>query len=137
MITYHIKRGSPVVLDEEAEIFITQIISQIVREKGYIVHAYNICRDHVHMIIECRADEIANIVRLLKGKSSQKYKGHLNIRADEKFHLWTQKYNKWMITTDIQFYNTVKYIIHNRQKHKLLRNAELESLIDGIAFTRL
>ncbi len=70
MIDYHVQKQQGIHLDEKAETKITKIISSIVHEKRFKVYAYNICRDHVHMLIECKDNEISNIVRQIKGKSS-------------------------------------------------------------------
>jgi len=160
MVKYSIIPGEPVLLDEQAEIFITKIISEIVLsanlhytiEQGAVapcvkdipcsgntpgqentpcckVYAYNICKDHVHMLIECSRIDIANTIRLLKGKSAQRYKEFLGIDAGKEFHLWAQKYNKWLIQSEDQFRNTVSYIIWNRHKHGLIENKGLQPLV--------
>ena len=81
--------------------------------------AYNICNDHVHMLLVCEEDKLDNTVRKLKGKCAQKFKEFRSIPKDETFHLWAQKYNKTPITSDEQLYATIKYINNNRQKHEL------------------
>ncbi len=69
----------PLVLNIKQEIEITSYISKIVNEDGLKITAYNICADHIHLILF--SDEIKrdNIVRKLKGKSTQLYKENRNI----------------------------------------------------------
>ena len=138
MIEYHITPGEPVLLDELAEEYITKIIAEIVLSGAtkkeatapcYCIYAYNICRDHVHMIIGCQRENIFDIIRLLKGKSAQRYKEYLGIDARREFHLWAQKYNKWLIKSEEQFRNTISYVIWNRHKHGLTQNKGLQPLV--------
>ena len=107
--------------NEDTEIIITSIIA----EKHYTVYAYNICRDHIHLLIKCDAKELANAVRTIKGKTAQLYKESLKIPADQVFHLWGQKYNKWRIDSKAQFNNTIEYIKKNRRKHGIAENKDL------------
>ncbi len=130
MIKYGIWPGEPVLLDSESELFITITIARIVNHKGYRVHAYNICRDHVHLIIECAEKELPGIIRLLKGKSAQRYKEYCGFtRGGNPFHLWTQKYGRENITSDEHYYNAVHYVVNNREKHGLPDNEGLRMVI--------
>ena len=119
----------PTWLGEEQEFEITEYIAQIVHEDRLRVLAYNICGDHIHIIIACPGKEKSNIVRKLKGKTTQRYKQHHNI--GEEFHLWAQKYSWKLIENDHQMNNTVNYIHYNRKKHGLSENRKLESVIAG------
>jgi len=150
MIEYKIKKGPGLWLEEKDEIKIAGFIRDIVKEDDLRVLAFNICGDHVHMFLVCTPDEVANIVRKLKGKSAQKYKDYLKIGKEEKFHLWAQKFSKTIIrpsregkslygnnglqpivAEDIRshFHNTIEYIRKNREKHNLPSNKGLQPLV--------
>ena len=135
MIDYHIKKEMGILLDEKSEMKITEIIAGIVREKNYTVYAYNICRDHVHMLIECEENKVSNMVRQIKGKSSQLYKEYLGKATHDPFHLWAQKFNKWLVQSDEQLRYTVAYILHNREKHGLPENKGLQPLVLSLLST--
>ena len=69
-------------MDENDEIEITKYISEIVQEDMskqngndplYKILAYNICRDHIHMILQCTESERDDIVQKFKSVSSRKY----------------------------------------------------------------
>jgi REP element-mobilizing transposase RayT len=135
MIDYHVKKETGIRLDEKAEIKITEIIAGIIREKNYRVYAYNICRDHVHLLIECEDNAVGNVVRQIKGKSSQLYKDYLGKTAPESFHLWAQKFNKWLVQSDDQLRHAMEYILHNREKHKLPENKGLQPLVQQFLST--
>ena len=94
-------------LDEKSEIKITEIIAAIICERNYRVYAYNICQDHIHMLIRCEDNAVSNMVRLIKGKSAQLYKEYLGKPAQDPFHLWAQKFNKWLVQSDEQLRHTV------------------------------
>ncbi len=119
MIDYKVKKGDAVWLDEKAELKITEIIKNIVIENNINVLNYNICGDHIHILLVCEKEELSNIVRILKGKSSQKYKEFLQIPKEEKFTLWAQKYNISYIETDKKLNAVIEYISNNRIKHNL------------------
>ena len=131
MIDYNVEKEQGVRLNDKAEIKITEIINSIVWEKKFTVYAYNICRDHVHMLIECEENESSKVVRQIKGKSSQLYKAYLGKQAQDSFHLWAQKFNKWLVQSEDQLRSVVIYIVHNRVKHGLPENKGLQPLVLG------
>jgi REP element-mobilizing transposase RayT len=135
MIDYHVKKETGIRLDEKAEVKITEIIGGIIRDKNYAVYAYNICLDHVHMLIECEDNTVSNVVRQIKGKSAQLYKEYLGQNMSDSFHLWGQKFNKWLITSDDEFCRTMEYIVHNRRKHGLSENKGLQPLAQQFLLT--
>ncbi|MBN2411711.1 transposase [candidate division KSB1 bacterium] len=128
MITYQVKRQSPLILDTDDEREITSIIAQIVNEDNLQILAYNICKDHIHLILLCHEEEISNIVRKLKGKSTQLYKQRHNIQ--EIFHLWAQKFSCTVIEDEEQLVNSIEYVKYNRLKHALTDDKKLKQLIE-------
>jgi len=118
--------------DPDAEVLITKIIAEIVIEKKYNVQVYNVCRDHIHMLLQCQQSKLSNIIRLLKGKSSQRFKEFLKIPASVKFHLWAQKFNSWLITSPRQYHNTKVYIERNREKHGYAENLVLLQIVKSM-----
>ncbi|MBU0517471.1 transposase [bacterium] len=120
----------PVWLEEWQEIEITEYIVQIAEEDKLHVLAYNICGDHIHIIIACTETERSNIVRKLKGRTTQYYKKRHNI--DEKLHLWAQKYSWTLIEDEDQLNKAIYYIKNNRLKHGLPENKKLQPLVTRI-----
>jgi len=125
MVKFKAVRGEPVILDEVAECFVTEIISEIVCEYKYKIFAYNICRDHIHLILKSPEERIPETVKTIKSLSALRYKEKTDIPGDGPFRFWAQKYNKWRIESAEQLKNTVQYIIYNRMKHKLPENRGL------------
>ncbi len=72
MKLYNKKRPQySVMLDGQQEIEVTKYICEIVTEDKLNIMSYNICSDHVHLILACKKSHRDNIVRKLKGKSTQ------------------------------------------------------------------
>ena len=79
MFDHHVKTGEPVWLDKEDEIIITKTIAEIVKkskstEKGASsveIVEYNICGDHMHLLIVCEAEELPKIVGKIKSMTAR------------------------------------------------------------------
>ena len=125
MEIYNVKPWSNgIFLDNNQEYEITKILWKIIREIHLKVYAYNICNDHIHILFQCKKDDLDLIIRRLKWKSTKLYKDLHNI--EDRIHLWGQKFNKTIIENKIQFFNTINYIKNNRKKHNLENNKLLE-----------
>lgn len=122
------KNLKPLLLSIQQEIEVSKYISEIVRNNKIKIIIFNICSHHVHLLLFCKDNERDNIVRKLKGKSTQMFKEKNCISGE--FHLWAQKYNYWTILTDEQIARTYEYIKYNRMKHSLEESKELEDVIE-------
>ena len=112
----------------EQEIVITNIFLKIAEENNVIfrVLAYNICKDHVHLLICCEDNNLTNIVRILKGKSARLFNEYSKINNRQ---IWGQKYSSRIVKDEEQLENNVNYVVNNRYKHHLQENKELEAII--------
>ncbi len=130
-------------LEANDEILITETIASIVKEDGLNVMAYNICGDHIHLLLVCEEEDITRIVGKIKAITSKEYntnkgittRGHVPLSKEEKKtynSLWTQKFGCKEIKSEDQLWNTVEYIKTNRQKHELPSNKKLQHLADKI-----
>ncbi len=142
MIELNIKKGEPFYLDLQQEINLTKIIGDIINEKKYHCVAYNICKDHVHLVIVCRPNELSSIVKTIKGKSSFMFQSNGFKPIGEP--LWSQKFffanlDVWELSTvskragycmdDDYIHRAMSYIKTNRQKHQLPESKELNKEI--------
>ncbi|MCL2510888.1 MAG: N-6 DNA methylase [Bacteroidales bacterium] len=57
--------------DEDDELVITKTVSEIVKEDNLNVLAYNICRDHLHIVLVCEAEELDKIVGKIKSMTAR------------------------------------------------------------------
>ncbi len=130
MMTYKVKSGEPLQLDDELELEVTGYIAQIVKENNLQVLAYNICKDHIHRILVCESSDLNTTVGKLKGKSGFLFKKSRNIT--DTFHLWGQKFHTEEIKSEIQLGKTMNYIRFNREKHGLTVNKGIYPLATGM-----
>ena len=79
MMDLEILKGLPIELVLEEEIELTRIIGEIIQEKGYHCLEYNICKDHVHLVLVCEAEELTGIVQAIKSISSRLIKPFLSM----------------------------------------------------------
>lgn len=128
MIEYKVKKGEPIILDENMEIELTKYILETAKEKNITIFAYNICKDHVHILLSCIESELSNIICSLKSKSTFLYKKNNSIT--ESIKIWAQKYNCSYIETEEKFYSCINYIKNNRNKHLLPKNHLLDKHIE-------
>nr|WP_321357932.1 N-6 DNA methylase [uncultured Draconibacterium sp.] len=161
-----IEPGEAVWLDGEKEVMVTQAILEIVNEDNLNVLAYNICGDHMHMMLVCEKEELNDIVAKVKGRSSYMLNREMGKHPSPNGNkpgtmvpnrgvnpsgqkekprryadgtispTWTRKFNTSFITSDEKFENTITYIKNNRNKHQLPENKELQKLIAEMICTR-
>ncbi|PQV49541.1 transposase IS200 family protein [Jejuia pallidilutea] len=138
----------------EDDLLITQTIADIVKEDALNLLAYNICADHIHLLIACDIEEIPSIMQKIKAitaKEVNKTREHVPITREhaplanaplanaplenkKRKPLWSQKYSTPKeVTTQEQLDNTLRYIQNNRQKHELPPHSNtLQTIIDSM-----
>jgi REP element-mobilizing transposase RayT len=125
-------------MDDEDELFVTKTIVEIVKEDKLNVLAYNICCDHLHILLVCEDEELDKIVGKIKGRTARAFNIHKGINplvkkeGKRSIPLWTQKFGRKEITDDKQLYNTIEYIQNNRIKHELPNNKGIHPLVEKI-----
>jgi REP element-mobilizing transposase RayT len=123
-----IKRGEPVRLMTNEEILFTKLFGGIVAKYGLRLIAYNICCDHIHLVIESEESLIEQTVQMLKSTSAIEF----NRQSKKKYRpFWAQKFNKRDIESEEQLINVIEYVNNNRLKHSLEKDEELERIIAG------
>jgi REP element-mobilizing transposase RayT len=148
MKKYNVRKGPALRLVLEEEIALTRIFGKIIQESGFRCIAYNICVDHVHLILVCSPEKLTAQVQKIKSVSSKEFH-RLNIPMGHdplkhKGHLWSQKFYRatldvWELNTitsrpgfiyrDSYLQNAINYIRTNRYKHELIISEELELAI--------
>ena len=158
MIKYNIQRGVPVELTLDIEIMLTKIISLIIKENGFKILAYNICKDHIHIMPVCEYEELPKMIQKIKSVSSKLFRRQIDgnsVNLDHTGtigiqHLWSQKFyrgmlDEWELSTysnrpgliykSSHLRNAIDYIRSNRAKHGLQLSDELEKLISEFVTT--
>jgi len=138
----------PIELTLQDEIEITKYIAEIVKQDALKIIAYNICCDHIHLIIVCEEKKIKSIIQKLKAVSSRKYniahnktrplsnkdkyKIKKGVRGKTQNHLWAKGFSFAIVESDKKLENVLQYVNNNRIKHNLPRSNELNRVIDKI-----
>jgi len=144
MVEYKVKKGKAVLLDSEDEVFITEKISEIIKQDNLKVLAYNICKDHVHLVIVCTRKDLTQIVQKLKSVSSREFNDKTREQARAvgtrehaplSWALWAQKFNRKLLDGNDSLENAIDYVETNREKHGLPLNKELKSLVRNMLVT--
>lgn len=150
MIDYGVIKGDAIELNLNEEIELTKIIGNIISESKMKCIAYNICKDHVHLIVVCEGTELTSIIQKIKSISSKEFHrlkipmGHDPL--EHKNHLWSQRFYRanldvWELNTisnkpgyiykSSYLQNAIEYIKNNRVKHNLPQSKELEKTINS------
>ena len=132
MFDNFVKLGEAVWLSEKEEEIVTQTLAKIVETDKLNIPAYNICGDHMHLILVCEEAELSSIVQKIKSITARACniamgrtipREHAPLAEPERgtaqAHLWTQKFGNKEITSEEQLLNTIEYIRNNRIKHGL------------------
>ncbi len=141
MRKFAIRPQDIVYLSIEDEILLTQLFKETLRDQDVKCYAYNICKDHVHLIIDCYENHLNEVVRKIKGKTSFLF----NRAKSRSGPFWSQKFfvanlDDWQIGSlrvnsfeEKRSYlaNAISYIKSNRTKHGLTNSMELSELIQS------
>jgi REP element-mobilizing transposase RayT len=144
-------------MTKEEEELIATIVAEIVKEDKLNIAAFNLCWDHMHILLVCEEEEVPKIMQKIKAKTGRAVNifrgkaivadfctkgagsldgcGHTTPRGEKQNSFWTQKFGCKPITTDEQFWNTYNYIEKNKVKHDLPKNPKLEKIILGFVKT--
>lgn len=79
MFDYHIETGEAEWIDEQDEIIITQTVRDIVLTDKLNILEYNLCGDHMHLLLACTEEELSGIVGKIKSitaKNRNRAKGY-------------------------------------------------------------
>jgi REP element-mobilizing transposase RayT len=130
-------------MTKEEEELIASTVADIVREDKLNIAAFNLCWDHMHILLVCEEEEVQKIMHKIKGRTARacnmlRNKG-INpldvLHKDGSTPFWTQKYGCKPVTTEEHFWNTYNYIENNKVKHDLPKNPKLEKIIFGFVKT--
>lgn len=75
---YGIVPGKSAELSLPQEIQLANIFSEIVKNYHLEILAWNVCKDHVHLLLVCTEDELYHQVRMMKSISSKKLNEWMN-----------------------------------------------------------
>ena len=102
---------------------------------------FNVCRDHMHLVVVCDETELNEIVRKIKGRTAREVNINKGLKPlvkeknEKSIPLWTQKFGCKEIVDENQLSNTLAYVKNNRIKHNLPAhsNKGFKPLVESIA----
>lgn len=140
-------------LKRSEEELIAKTVEDLVNEFELSIPAFNLCWDHMHLVLCCTAEEVPVIMHKIKGRSARecnklRFSTGINPRGmdfprgrtvlkDKSTPFWSQKYYCKPITTELQLKNTINYIVNNKIKHGLPENKELEKIISRFTLKQI
>ena len=71
MFDNFVKLGKPVWLSAEEEEIVTSVVADIAKKDNLNILAYNICGDHMHLVLICEDEELASIVQKIESMSAR------------------------------------------------------------------
>ena len=66
-------KAQPICLESEDELLITETIAEIVEKDNLNILAYNICGDHMHLLLVCEEEDMPKIVQKIKSVTAKIY----------------------------------------------------------------
>jgi putative transposase len=107
--------------DRKKALFI-DVLRHYRREKKYLLHAFVMMPDHIHLLITPAADlPLEKCIQLIKGGYSFRVKKELQSNSD----VWTPGFNKDRVTNAKEYERFVSYIHMNPVKRGLVTAPEL------------
>ncbi|MEX2588593.1 MAG: transposase, partial [Chitinophagales bacterium] len=70
-------KAQPIWLEPEDELLVTNTVAEIIDEDGLNVMAYNICGDHMHLLLVCDEEEVSGIMQKIKGRTARMFNKRL------------------------------------------------------------
>ncbi len=134
-------------LTKEEERLIAQCVMELCDELNLRIAAFNLCLDHMHILLVCREHEVSKIMHRIKGRTAklcnefraqQRPKG-INptgsVLKDGSTPFWSRKFYFKPILSQDQYWNTLNYIENNKVKHNLPKHLEMELIIQQFVLT--
>ena len=128
-------------LTDKDEMVIAETVFVLVKEQNLNILAFNVCKDHIHIVLVCEEEDVNEIVRKIKGRTAREVNLNNGIqplvkeKGEKSIPLWTQKFGCKEIVDENQLVNTINYIKTNRAKHQLPDNSikGFKPLVESIA----
>lgn len=58
-------------LSDIEEVIIAEVVRDLIKELSFEIRAFNVCRDHMHLIVVCEPEEVSKIMHRIKGKTAR------------------------------------------------------------------
>jgi REP element-mobilizing transposase RayT len=111
--------GRDIFIDDERRQRYLTLLARTVRRQDWRCLSYCLMTNHVHLLLETSAADLAVGMQQFHGA----YVQHFNRREDRRGPLFQGRYGSTLVETDAQLVMTVGYIAHNPVKAGLVERA--------------
>lgn len=112
-VLYHLNtRGvdrRPIFLDDDDRRFFLRLLARVVRLDGFVVHAYCLMTNHVHLLVETPNANLAHGMQRLLSHYAREH----NARVARSGHLFERRYFDRLVETEEHLLSTSRYIVRN------------------------
>ncbi len=104
MKDHKVELGDPFEFSDKEEVVMSSIIADICqreREKLFKVLSYNICVDHVHILITSSEENVKLIANQIKGESAKIFNDYCYVAYKKsRRKIWAQKFSQTWIASE-------------------------------------
>lgn len=119
---YHvIVRGNQkqaIFIDNNDRLKYLEFLSRYKKQHGFILYAYTLMRNHVHLLIETTKAPLANVMQAI----NQTYTGYFNRKYHKVGHLFQGRYKSYLCDKDAYLLSLIRYIHLNPVRAKSAKN---------------
>ena len=112
-VLYHLTtRGvdrRPIFLDDDDRRFFLRLLARVVRVDGFVVHAYCLMTNHVHLLVETPRANLAHGLQRLLAHYAREH----NARVGRRGHLFERRYLDRLVETEEHLISTARYLARN------------------------
>jgi REP element-mobilizing transposase RayT len=118
-VLYHLTtRGvdrRAIFLDDDDRRFFLRLLDRVVRRDGFVIHAYCLMTNHVHLLVETPHANVARGMQRLLGHYAREH----NARAGRRGHLFERRYLDRLVETEEHLISTARYLARNPVEARL------------------
>ena len=118
-VLYHLTtRGvdrRAIFLDDDDRRFFLRLLDRVVRLDGFVIHAYCLMTNHVHLLVETPGANVARGMQRLLAHYAREH----NARAGRHGHLFARRYLDRLVETDEHLISTARYLVRNPVEARL------------------
>jgi REP element-mobilizing transposase RayT len=118
-VLYHLTtRGvdrRAIFLDDDDRRFFLRVLDRVVRLDGFVVHAYCLMTNHVHLLVETPRANLAHGMQRLLAHYAREH----NARAGRRGHLFERRYLDRLVETEEHLVSTARYLARNPVEARL------------------
>ena len=118
-VLYHVTTrgvdGRAIFLDDDDRRFFLHLLARVVRLDGFVVHAYCLMTNHVHLLVETPRANLAHGMQRLLSHYAREH----NARTGRRGHLFERRYLDRLVETEEHLVSAARYVARNPVEARL------------------